>query len=397
MADNRLKAAAFACCAALALAVPAAAQDKLYLEEYKAYNAALEAGDSAGAAIHARAAWQAAEQELGDNALTAILAYNYGQLVLITDPKSALAALNRAAELRASVGADLPGKELAVYKAYAELALDPKRSRKRDDFRAALLLLEGDEYPASAEIAMMWLRLAAADVENRDYENGMASAARAETTFFAVEPTAHRRRAEALLLLGIATMFHNGSHPDDILAANQHFIEAGMLFPAQKDIQSFDRTLALILAWNNTAWAWLQSEAAYQAEPETYTGSRIQIAIPEKYKADPTKFSPFDYEAVFPAAKSSEACNIEWEEREPPQYPVRAFMSGYVGTALVGYNLSAELEVVDPIILAEVPGEVFGEAAVKSMAKWKVATAPDKGPACMKNRLTVFTFVMKPG
>jgi|GEM_PF-1627231 len=373
----------------------ATAQDKAYLEEYKAYNAALEAGDNAAAASHGYNAWQAAEQELGDNELTAILAYNYGQLVLITDPESALTALNRAAELQASGVADLPQKELAVYKTYAELALDPKRSRKRDDFRAALQSADAETDEPGADLAMMWLRLASADVEHRDYKKGMASAAQAEATFLAAEPTAYRRRAEALLLLGIATMFENDAHPDGILRANQHFIEAVNLFPAQKDMQTFDRTLALILAWNNTAWAWLQSAAAFQAYPETYTGSRIQIAIPEKHKADPTKFSPFDYEAVFPAGKSSEACNIEWE-REPPKYPQKALQSGYVGTVLVGYNLSKEFKVADPIVLAEVPGEAFSEAAIESMAKWRIATAPDNDPACINNRLTVFTFVIKP-
>ena len=54
----------------------AAAQDAEYLIEYRAFRAALEAGDTVRATAHAETAWQAAEELLGDDPQTATLAYN---------------------------------------------------------------------------------------------------------------------------------------------------------------------------------------------------------------------------------------------------------------------------------------------------------------------------------
>ena len=73
-----------------------------YKAEYKAYNAAIEAGDEAEAIKRAEAAWQAAETELGDNQTTAILAYNYASLIYDKQPEKTTAAINRVMALTGS-------------------------------------------------------------------------------------------------------------------------------------------------------------------------------------------------------------------------------------------------------------------------------------------------------
>lgn len=80
---------------ALATGATAAAQDEKYLTEYRAFRAALDAGDRARAKVHAESAWQAAEAALGDDPQTATLAYNYSRRVLFDDADRARHALRR--------------------------------------------------------------------------------------------------------------------------------------------------------------------------------------------------------------------------------------------------------------------------------------------------------------
>lgn len=388
-----LKLAALAA-ASVFLATSAAAEDETFLAEYKLYNEALAAGDAASAEAHGHAAWQAAEAELGDHNLTAILAYNYGNLVVFTSPSKAGPALQRAQELREAGVADLPAPDLALRIAYTEFAAEENAKDKRGELRAILMSDAVKSLPPSEDLGRMWLRLASADVGAEDYGEALLSAEIAEAAFTALGQSQNTRRAQALLLSGIATMFQNKAMSDDILVANKIFVKAGKLFQPQRDIATFDRTLAEIFAWNNTAAAMLTSKYKFQDDgSKPKTGTRIKLNIPESDISDPTQFSPFDYDAVFPGSKSSDECNIEWAERKPPKYPTR---KGYVGSALVGYRLTADLGVADPVILAEVPGEVFGEAAVKSMDNWRLAHAPVPESGCTENRLTVFTFIISP-
>ncbi len=393
MAGFFLKLAAVAAASAI-WTTSAAAQDKAYLAEYKLYNEALSAGDAASAEAHGYAAWQAAEAELGDHNLTAILAYNYGNLVLFSAPDKAAPALRRAEALRAAGIADLPVQELALRITFSDFAVAGNAKTKRGELRAILTSNAIKNLPPNEDTARMWLRLASADVGAEDYEEALQSAEVAEAAFIELGQTQYKRRAQALLLSGIATMFQNKAMSEDILSANKIFVKAGKLFQPQEDLATFDRTLAAILAWNNTANALLTSKYEFQEEDrKPRTGTRIKLTIPESDISDPTKFSPFDYEAVFPGSKSSDECNIEWAERKPPKYPTR---KGYVGTALVGYRLTGDLGVADAVILAEVPGEIFGEAAVKSMEDWRLADKPLAEKGCTENRLTVFTFVISP-
>lgn len=70
-----------ACCVALSFSVSAFAKiPSEVMEPYKAYRVALETGDKAKAKKQAFAAWQAAEEHLGDHKTTGDLAYNYAQI-----------------------------------------------------------------------------------------------------------------------------------------------------------------------------------------------------------------------------------------------------------------------------------------------------------------------------
>ncbi|WP_375203413.1 energy transducer TonB [Hyphococcus sp.] len=390
-----LKLAAIAA-AAVMLASPAAATEKLYLAEYKLYTEALGARDVAAAEIHGHAAWQAAEAELGENNLTGILAYNYGNLVLFSAPEKAASALHRAEELRAAGIADLSAEELALRIAFSDFAAAENAKDKRRELRAILMSDAVQALPPSEDTARIWLRLASADVASDNFDDAVISAAEAEAAYSVLGAHEYRQRARALLLLGIATMFKDKAIADDVLLANKNFAKAGRLFPPQGNIETFDPILATILAWNDAAYALLESKYDFQKKRrDTYTGSRIKLNLPENDISDPSKFAPFDYDAIFPDSKSPEDCKIVWAKRDPPKYPLNANYRGYVGSVLVGYSLGSDLIAHNPVILAEVPGKVFGEATLASVAEWRLASPPSNDRGCRANRLTIFTFVLR--
>ena len=84
--------------AALAVTGPALADWKA---SYRAYAEAMEAGDAEAARRHAEAAWRQSRDALPAGENRALLAQNYGDLVLFSDPESAALAWGDAAALAA--------------------------------------------------------------------------------------------------------------------------------------------------------------------------------------------------------------------------------------------------------------------------------------------------------
>ncbi|WP_425409753.1 TonB family protein [Hyphococcus sp.] len=386
-------------CVALGMVIllAGAASAQTYLDEYKAYNAALESGDADAAAAHGYAAWQAAEQELGDDALTAVLAYNYGQYVLYSNTEGALEALRRADELQQAGIADLPADELMLFLAFSEFSLDSKTNRKRDDLRSALNVLAQQGVPASQDIATMWLILANADFEDSKYEDARVSAEKAEKYIFAADTNNYVSRARAILVQGVSKLFYDELKAQSILDANKDFVRASRLFPVQNDVDTFDSTLALILTWNSAAQVMLRTISNYQDDrPDTWTGSRIRLRdLPDDEIADPTKFLSFDMNAVFPSSRSAESCNMEME-RIPPKYPRTALNKWYVGSVMVGYDIDENGVPIKAKILAEVPSQYFGEVVLEALSKWRSSTPVIDSQECRKDLITMFSFELMP-
>lgn len=89
------------------------------LKPYKAYNAAISKGDFKAAIKQAKAAWQAAEKSMGENATTGDLAFNYGFIEKNQgDGKKSIKPLKRAVEL-----ASLQNENAATIQLERELEL----------------------------------------------------------------------------------------------------------------------------------------------------------------------------------------------------------------------------------------------------------------------------------
>ncbi len=365
----------------LAAGTAARSQDETYLTAYSAYNAALKAGDGAAATRHALSAWQAAEQALGDDRLTAILAYNYGRLVLFDNTNEARTALQRARELHETGVADLSANHVRLYSNYAEFAADGYTRRQADALRESLQAFGPDGAEDNPDLATMWLRLATHDVMEERYFKARESAASAEAVIRRVAPDSTYGLAEAILLGAVARLAPYPRTAEDVRAAQDGFDRAIRLFPPQKDLDNFDPLLAKLLAWDKAA----------DSARETLAVENDTDGEDAETEASPPRPPLFEYQQD----ASVDCGEIEWLERKAPHYPSRALREGTIGAVFLGYQLGEDLKVRDARVLAEVPIARFGDAAVQAITEWQAKELPTGGPECYRNLTTWIMFMIE--
>jgi tetratricopeptide (TPR) repeat protein len=358
---------------------PAVAADPDYLVEYKLHSEAMTKGDRAAAAEHGKAAWEAAEAALGDDKLTATLAFNYGRLIALADPVTALAPLRRVQELLDAGIADLPQSEVRAYLAYADyIAGNAPHARKvAKELQEALLALEVETGGPAGEDIVMWLELAKGELAKKRYKRTVEAAAKAEAALTLLAPDNVDKMGVALLLQGIGTLVPYPRTVKDVVAATNHFEHVFQLYPPQKNVETFDVTFAYSIAWHAA------SHAAFLSLRNKRKG---------KSEREDSEEKPLIY---FESARNRpDDCGIEWERRKPPRYPGLSLFQGYIGAVMVVFDLSDDLIVHNPQILAEVPADAFSKAVLKSMKAWRLKSPPIDHPDCRKNIMTQFTFVI---
>lgn len=377
--------------AALSFFSVSAAAD--YKSEYKAYMAAIDAGDHAKALEHGEAAWRQAEGEIGDESTTAILAYNFARLAYDVAPASALAAFERATAITAQGKGPLSGPELSLTIADLKLRLDFE-NQARADALEDILKKEGDGVEALTT-ARAWRTLASAKLGTSDLLQSRNAADRAIERASQIQPREDRLLAESLIVGAIARLAKHERTERDIVEAVALFGEAFPLFPPQADIDHFDPLLARALSWRHSIWALIQSDEMkpvidriYGSETRIPTGEDLESA----YKRAAGKENPGDWFRF--AAPHPAGCDIEirWLERKPPKYPRQALRKLNVGSILIGYDLN-ETGVERAVILADFPESGFGEAVVESMKEWRLAKPAAE--ECRKNHATHFAFIVR--
>ena len=358
----------------------ASADNEQYVVEYRAFREALAAGNDEAAALHAHSAWQAAETELGSHLTTAILAYNYGRVIVFYDTGNSLAPLRRVSELQAAGTVDLSAAELQLYIDYAEFSTGGFKQRQAKKLRRSLEAFEEGRAASSPDAASIWLRLAASDIAAQQYRNALKSATRAEAAIASAIPDQPRELAEAILIAGIARLVPYPRTVDDVQTAHNEFDRARRLFSPQKDIDTFDPLLARILAWNGAATAALKSLGEEDYPDHADTDTRGSEPLPKM----------FEYQLD----ESIDCAKVEWLEKQAPRFPRTALRSGSIGAVFVGFRLGDDLAVRDARVLAEVPVAEFGESALSTLAQWRARELPAGGPACHENLVTRFTFAI---
>ena len=353
-----------------ALSVPglpaSAGQAEPYLTEYLAYDAALQAGNNEAAAAHGLAAWEAADEALGDHRLTGILAYNYGRLIVLDATQEAAVPLRRASALQQAGLVELPPDALRLYLAYAEFAMSGFEEKSGDQLREALDAVGLSDESLIQHVATMWINLVSADFMRKEYRKAERDAARAEAAIMEADPDARRDLARVILLGTVASLGRAPWSIRDIEDANEQFDRARRLFPPQRDLASFDPLLAQAMAWRRASWRELQKAIGWATPNLDYDDS-------------PPTPPVFQYQAD----GSLKCDDFEWQEKPLPRYPAGAWHGFHLGVVVVGYRLGEDLRVRDAQILAEVPPrEEFGEVSLPALSGWRAQALPTGGAEC---------------
>jgi hypothetical protein len=363
-----------------------------YKSEYKAYMAAINSGDAGAALNHGEAAWRQAEAEIGDNATTAILAYNYAVLAADVYPAKGVEAFNRAIELAetpAFAGA-IPLQEALMRRAETRVRAEPDNDAFAKDLEALLSAADAGDATMIEAQAMGWRSLAAIRISEKKLDRARKAADVSVALSAKLDSPDPRLQREALFLAGLARIAGDMRTEQDVAEAIALFDRSALLFPPQRDIDHFDPLLAQAIAWRQSVKALAES---YGGTPTIKLGSRLPDgedlkAAYERADAKSALEEEFFWETPHP-----EICRTAdiWSERKPPSYPTRALRKGGIGAILVGYDVDGT-GVSRTVVLADFTEAGFGAAAVASMKDWRLK--PGLDPACWKNLTTIFMFVL---
>lgn len=182
-----------------------------HLTHYAAYTEAFGQGRLAESMRHARSAWGAAEQELGDSPTTAILAYNYARLAFAYEQtrEPAEQAYRRVLALNERGIGDFRRADLQI--ALTELALggaDPVASAEQ--LETLLWQRRREQLDATTLSAHAWLSLATEQLRQLDRAAAARHADIAALEAESLQPVDVDLASEAYLLAAVARL--SGSH-----------------------------------------------------------------------------------------------------------------------------------------------------------------------------------------
>ena len=153
-----------------------AAAEPPHETHYRAYVEALAAGDRDLAIAEAEAAWRAAEALLGDDETTAILAYNYADLIYNTRPEDAIEPIRRVIALTGEAdemfGADAP----IVILLLAETSAEDAPHAKFVELRKKLTEREQWGAPPSVAAALAWTAVSYEEMGRRRFDRAKDAA-----------------------------------------------------------------------------------------------------------------------------------------------------------------------------------------------------------------------------
>lgn len=380
-------------CAAIVCALAASPASADYKAEYRAYNLAFAAGDIAKALEHGEAAWRQAEVEIGEKTTTAILAYNYATLVSFSDPVKATEAFDRAiaiAQIDGNSGA-IPLKEAMLRRAEARVRADRDNAVIEAELDALLTASDPADLATIEAQALGWRTLALSHIRSEKFNRAKGAADKGVALASRLSPPSTPLLREILFLAGLARAAGSKRTETDVYEAVALFDQSALLFPRQKDIDHFDRFFAATIAWRYSVGALAKS---YGSTPSIKIGSLLPTGEDVKSAYERATARGGFEEQAFLETPLPLSCNSPeiWSERKLPAYPRSAERNSRIGAILIGYDVDGA-GVSRTVILADFAEAGFGAAAVESMKKWRLK--PGLDPACWKNRITIFSFVIE--
>ncbi len=352
----------------------ALAAERGYLAEYQAYQTAFAAGDVGAALTHGEAAWRAAEAELGDHPTTAVLAYNYARLAFAYQHTAELAehTYMRALNLSARGIGGLDQTEVAI--GLAELRVIMRKDPLAASGELTRLLRERQAVgTAPSDVsAHAWKTLAGEHLRQSLFSTAAEYADLAASQASALTPPDQDVLIDALLFSAMARLSEPASNrpAGHLELAVERLDRTIALFPMQRDIDSFDRRLALALAWRASVVAMAHS------------GDRAN---------DPAELSALA--SLIPMAPEGRPQNCpelqDAVSQTPMNFPASDLQKGNVGAVLFGLDLNNR-GVERVVILGEPQGGGFGAEVTRVAREWNLKTTLPEG--CLRNWVTFALF-----
>lgn len=343
-----------------------------YKKHFSAYQSAHTSGDMATARAEAEAAWKAAEEALGDNKLTGILAYNYGSLMILHDQGKAVKPLKRAKKLVKAGVSDLPQDVIDAYLAYASYSKTPS-GKTAVKLRQSLTPLLGPNAVPELDDTFMWLNMAMRESKQmRLWHAGPA----AHNVVLAIEArnledASRPALNNALIIRAAAGLSGRERTPPRIAIALNDLDRLINSFGTQKDAHAVDPVLSTALAWKAVALQELKD----QGEPSP---------IPSKTPS---------LEAVFMShAGRPVDCKVNWAKQTEANFLSSGVFPGYVGAALISYDITRSGKIENAKLLTQVPNVLLGSEAMRTFKKWELATPPVDHAGCRKNQIASFVY-----
>lgn len=374
-----------AACLALALAAPVAAQGlpSSVSEPYRAYQAAMEAGDEAAALEPAYRAWQAAEDASVDAETTGLLADNYAALASAAGQHAqAAAAFARSAEILADTeGGTLLTAQTWRLAAQSAFRADDERSSRRYFDRAEAIV---GRLPRGIERAREAFQLKAFEAY-REYERGRTE----QAGLRALEALEALRAAGAVISPDVANMaFFAGlraSMEYDYREAAYHFAIAGAIF---RDAVEDERTLLVANAWAEYARNNLDERDERRLNEDLAdSGYSFGGCV-----ADVSCGPGVRFVNGFPEAR--EVVDATFLSGSPPAFPPDMEAAEAEGIAFLRWSVSEAGEVTDLEVLYSVPHSRFGEVSREAVSRWQYRPATADGiPVVREGVVTQFVFV----
>lgn len=363
--------------AALCLLAPAASaqQSNPIMDNYRAYQSALERNDLPAAEANAAAAFEAAQAAsdpragalainlaivrlLRGDAANAIAPAQTGLAYALENPASGVApAMAELVLARAELGAGADGAperlntaleaalaaslpEAEIYDAAIELAAWAQRSQRHDLARSSWAIAEdfahGSTYPLAYARGLAKLGHAVAIIQMEQTQRGARSFDEANAA------EAYQLLSEACALLAS-------------LAAQD--LPSGELTLAQ-------HTFAQVLAWRAVIRAKMRSDGQSLPAPVVAEGDGLFEDIGA------------------PRSLTVERCLVSTSLRRPIEYPSGAARRGELAGAAVRLRINADGQVTEARVVARVGSEDFLEAIDESASSWTVTRRPDSQPNC---------------
>jgi hypothetical protein len=336
------------------------------VEAFKEYQEALDIGDVNKADEAGQRAWELAEAA-GKTKTAAVLAYNLVELRLRYLPDAdAITPARRVAEIKES------GVEIAIDQEDIDILLSlSEYLQKESGLNLKLLTRAVKNYKTSEKVAtysvfIAQMNLIESAIGKKRWRSVYQLSIDAQKSFKENEFN-NTSLLINLKFLQISSLiaFDKDLKADAYQQAFQDIYDLRELLPEDEPVESYYKFLA-----------WLSAVNIFLANGKRKADEAVKLTYRDTAN-QPDGLCP----------------DFAWDKRSPPKYPSRQLENGYIGAAVISYNLNENGETENVFVGIEVPLKQFGFYAARAVKNWHGHFVSKPSKACLaESRTTTITF-----